>query len=197
MSKAIDVALKTMEQMHEREANTKLTSRMKKASEDAGAVDTFRNNVLSQVSSENYERAIEEIKTYQASKSEYPLFRARAERYSNYAIDLINAIKAKRSFPGLQHLGMSKQQELFDRAMEHFEDLKVTLRKVEQVDREVRLDDVRSTVWVVKAVIYSFFALVAVGILIEMSHGVLPSLGIVVDDVASRIINHIFDSIGI
>jgi hypothetical protein len=92
---------------------------------------------------------------------------------------------------------MSKQQELFDRAMEHFEDLKVTLRKVEQVDREVRLDDVRSTVWVVKAVIYSFFALVAVGILIEMSHGVLPSLGIVVDDAASRIINHIFDSIGI
>jgi alpha-galactosidase/6-phospho-beta-glucosidase family protein len=197
MSKAIDVALKTMEQMHEREASTKLTSRMKKASEDAGAVDTFRNNVLSHVSTENYERAIEEIKTYQASKSEYPLFRARAERYSNYAIDLINAIKAKRSFPGLQHLGMSKQQELFDRAMEHFEDLKVTLRKVEQVDREVRLDDVRSTVWVVKAVIYSFFALVAVGILIEMSHGVLPSLGIVVDDAASRIINHIFDSIGI
>lgn len=197
MSKAIDVALKTMEQMHEREANTKLTSRMKKASEDAGAVDTFRNNVLSHVSTENYERAIEEIKAYQDSKSEYPLFRARAERYSNYAIDLINAIKAKRSFPGLQHLGMSKQQELFDRAMEHFEDLKATLRKVEQVDREVRLDDVRSTVWVVKAIIYSFFALVAVGILIEMSHGILPSLGIVVDDAASRVINHIFDSLGI
>jgi hypothetical protein len=197
MSKAVDVALKSMEMMHEREVSTKLTSRMQKATEDVGAVDTFRHNVLSHVATENYQRAIEEIKEYAESKNEYPTFKARAERYANYAVDLINAIKAKRSFPGLQHLSMSKQQELFDRAMEHFEDLKLTLRKIEQVDREVRLDDVRSTVWVVKALIYSFFALVALGILMEMSKGVVPAMGIVVDDAFGRIVNTLFDALGI
>ena len=31
---------------------------------------------------------------------------------------------------------MAKQQEMFDRAMDHFDDLKVTLKKIEQIDRE-------------------------------------------------------------
>jgi hypothetical protein len=195
MSK-VDVAIKTLEQMHEREANTRLSQRMQASTKDVGAVDTFRHNILSHVATEAYTTAIDEIKEYADSKGEYPAFKDRAGRYASYAIDLVNAIKAKRSFPGLQHLSMSKQQELFDRAMEHFEDLKHTLRKIEQVDREVRLEDVRSTVWVVKAVVYSVTVLLTVGFLLETSKGVIPAIDVLLDQSFGDVTNWVFDKIG-
>lgn len=197
MSKSLDVAIKNMEMQHEKEASSKLSARMAAATRDVGAVDTFRHNVLSYVSGENYARAIEEIKTYMESKSDYPAFKDRAGRYAGYAIDLINAVKAKRSFPGLQHLSMSKQQELFDRAMEHFEDLKITLRKIEQVDRELRLADVRSTVWVLKALVYSFFVLLVLGFALEVSRGVIPAFNVILEETTGDVTNWVFDKIGI
>ena len=197
MSKAVDLALRAAENQFEKEMSTKFSARMQANLREMGAVDTIRHTIVSHVANENYERAIEEIKKYVASQSDYPQFADRSERYTNYAIDLIHATKAKRSFPGLQYLAMSKQQELFDRAMEHFEDLKVTLRKIEHIEKEVRLDDVRSTVWVVKAIIYSCFAMLVLGFLIELSRGVLPATVVVADDLFGAITNKIFDIFGL
>lgn len=195
-NRAIDIALKSAEQQQEKEMSTKFSARMQAAVKDIGQVDTFRHTILSMVAAENYEKAIEEIHRYIVSKSDFPQFKNRVERYSQYAIDLINAVKAKRSFPGLQHLAMSKQQELFDRAMDHFEDLKATLRKIEQIDRELRLEDVRSTVLVIKALIYSAFAVLVLGFILEISRGVLPAAWVVVDSVFGNMTNFIFDKIG-
>ncbi|MES2856463.1 MAG: hypothetical protein V4692_11400 [Bdellovibrionota bacterium] len=196
MSKSLDVALKLAETHSDREMGSKIAARMKASASDAGGPDSLRNIVLGQIAGGNYARAIDDIKAYLDSKSEYPQFKVRSERYLSYAVDLVNAIKAKRSFPGMQHLSMSKQQELFDRAMEHFEDLKVTLRKVEQIEKEVRLEDVRSTVWVVKALIYCVFAFLTVAFLREASKGVLPSAVIVVDGASDDAVNWVFDKIG-
>ncbi len=196
-SKAVDVALKQVEQQQERELTTKFSARMKASVRDIGQVDTMRHTILSHVATENYERAIEELRRYCDAKAAYPQFSVRSERYSKYAVDLINAVKAKRSFPGLHHLAMSKQQELFDRAMEHFDDLKATLRKIEQIDREVKLEDVRSTVLVVKAMIYSAFAVLVVGFLMEISRGVLPAAFVVVDSSFGELTNWLFDKLGL
>lgn len=180
----------------DREMTSKISARMKASAKDAGGPGSLRNLILTSIASDNYQRAIDDIKEYLDSKNEYPQFRVRSERYLSYAVDLVNAIKAKRSFPGMQHLSMSKQQELFDRAMEHFEDLKVTLKKVEQIEKEVRLDDVRSTVWVVKALVYCLFAFLALAFVREASKGVLPSAYVVVDGASDDAINWIFDKIG-
>jgi hypothetical protein len=195
MAKNLDVALKVAEAHQEREMNSKISERMRASVRD-GSANSVRAQILTMVANENYNKAVEELKAYAESKHEFPQFRVRAERYLAYAVDLIHAIKAKRSFPGLQHLSMSKQQELYDRAMEHFDDLKATLRKVDHIEREVKLDDVRSTVWVVKALIYSVFAVLVLAFMLELSRGVLPAATIVVDDVFGNIINFIFDKIG-
>lgn len=197
MSKAIDVAIKAAEQQAEKEISAKFSARMQANLRDIGAVDSPRHTIISQVANENYQRAIDEVKRWRESKEDFPQFAARSERYLSYCIDLINATKAKRSFPGLQYLGMSKQQELFDRAMEHFEDLKQTLKKIEKIEREVQLEDLRSTVWVIKALIYCCFAILVVGFLIELSRGVLPATMIVVDDVFGGLTNYVFDLIGL
>jgi flagellar biosynthesis protein FlhB len=92
---------------------------------------------------------------------------------------------------------MSKQQDLFDRAMSHFEDLKVTLKKIEQIAAEVKLDDVRSTVWVLKALMYCVFIVFVAGFVMEVSKGVLPSAVIVADDTFGTLTNSIFDKLGL
>ena len=196
-SQNLDVALKIGEAHQERQLSSKISVRMRQSMRDNGDRDSIRSIILSNVAAENYPLAITEIKRFAESKDEYPQFRVRSERYLSYACDLVNAIRAKRSFPGLQHLSMSKQQDLYDRAMSHFEDLKVTLKKVEQIEKEVVLDDVRSTVWVVKAIIFCVFAIFALGFFIELSRGVLPSANIVADDYFGQFTNFIFDKIGI
>ena len=193
----MDIALKSAEKQVEKELTNKFSSKMQANLRDLGPVESMRHTIITYVANENYQHAINEIKTYVESKRDFPQFAEKSERYTNYAIDLINAVKAKRSFPGLQYLGMSKQQELYDRAMEHFEELKQTLKKVEQIERETKLDDIRSTVWVVKAVIYSAFAILVLGFLIEVSRGVLPALSIVLDSLFGTITNKVFDMLGL
>lgn len=171
--------------------------KLKVSSEDLGRADSLRHTILTLVSEEDYPRAILRLKEFQESKHEFPQFSARAARYVSYATDLINGIKAKRSFPGVQALAMSKQQELLDRANEHFKDLTATLRKIEQIDREVRAEDVRSTVWVIKALMYGLVAILVVALMRELSRGVLPSAGIVADDFINRFTDWLFDTLGI
>lgn len=192
----LDVALKVAEKQQEREMGSKISARMRRSLKENGSRDGARAVILSAVASENYSQALEELHRYLESRNDYPKFRARSERYLKYAGDLINAIRAKRSFPGMQNLSMSKQQDLYDRAMMHFEDLKATLRKSEQIAAEVKLEDVRSTVWVVKSLIYSVFAVLALCFLREVSRGVLPSAIVVFDDMFGLITNSIFDKLG-
>ena len=197
MSKSIDIALRAAEQQHEKELTAKFSARMQASVRDLGAVDSARHTILSHIATENYQRAIDELTAYYNSKVDFPQFEQRAQRYFTYAIDLINAIKAKRSFPGLQHLAMSKQQELFDKAMEHFEDLKLTVRKIEQIDRDTKLEDIRSTVWVVKAIIYCVFGLLVLAFLMELSRGILPAAWTVIDSTFGDVTNAIFDKLGV
>ena len=196
-SQSLDVALKVAEAHQERELGSKISARMRQSMREHGDRDGIRSIILSNVAAENYDVAMTEIKKFVDSKDDYPQFRIRSERYLSYAGDLVNAIRAKRSFPGLHYLSMSKQQDLYDRAMSHFEDLKVTLKKVEQIEKEVRLDDVRSTVWVVKAIIFCVFAVFVLGFIIEVSRGIVPSASIVADDFFGHFTNFVFDKLGL
>ncbi len=170
---------------------------LKISAEDLGRANGLRHTILTLVVEEEYSQAISRLKEFQDSKHEYPQFKARAGRYMSYAADLINGIKAKRSFPGVQTLAMSKQRELYDRATEHFNDLTATLRKVERIDREVRAEDSRSTVWVLKAMTYGCLAIFVVAFARELSRGLLPSVGLVADDLLDNITNRLFDSLGL
>ena len=195
-NKAMDIALRAGENIQAKELGSKLSARIAASVKDVGQMDSLRHTILSHVAGEQYDRAIGDLKAYAAAKSEYPLFDVRAGRFVSYAIDLINAIRAKRSFPGLNQLAMSKQQELFDKAMSHFDDLKATIRKIETIERDVKLEDVRSTVLVVKAIVYSLFAFLILGFFLEISRGVLPTAFVVVDSSFGEITNWFFDKIG-
>lgn len=197
MSKNLDVALKMAETHAEKEMNSKINARMRANIADIGHGDGLRALVLTQIANENYQQAIDEIYQYIDSKHEYPMFKQRVTRYAEYCRDLVNGIKAKRSFPGMQYLSSTKQQELFDRSMDHFDDLKATLKRIEQIEREVRLDDVRSTVWVVKALVVSVAGILIIAFFLDISKGVISAAMNIVEDSYLKSLAWLFTKLGI
>lgn len=194
-SEVVEVAEKSQKE----EVISNMKSQMRASIASGGGVGvspgSLRQLVLSAVVEEKYDKAISNLSEYMASKPEYPEFQSRSERYVEYAAELIQAIRTKRSFPGWNALNMSKQKELFERALHHFEDLKATLVKIEVIEREVRMDDVRSTVWVLKAVVYAVSALLIVVFLKEMTGGVIPAADTLIESTTSQAVDFIFDKL--
>lgn len=165
--------------------------------QDMGPADTLRYNIMVFVVEENYDRAIEELRNFMEADSEFPKFKDKVFRYVEHAVDLINAIRAKRNFPGASSLTMAKQQELKERFHEHFNELQRVLRSIDKVQAELRIDDIRSTVWVVRALVNSLFAIVIIAFLLEASRGLAANLWIVLDDVFLTLTDWVFKTIGL
>lgn len=184
--------VKLAEKATQEDVVSAMTSQMRQVSRQ-GSEDLVRNVILGHITEERYDIAIDALNNYLLSKPEYPEFKERSERYIRYSIELIHAIRTKRSFPGWNALNMSKQKELFEKALMHFEDLKLTLGKVDVIEREVRIEDVRSTVWVVQAFVYCVGALLFFAVLRELTGGVIPSANVVVESTSSEVVDFIFD----
>ena len=161
----------------------------------SGRIDSLRHTILRFVVEGSYDTASSELIRYESMQKEYPTFRKRARPYLEHCQDVIQAVKSKRNMPGLQGLPMAKQQELFERVLEHFEELKVYLKKIEIIEKDVKLEDLRSTVLVVKALAYSVFAIVIVVFVRSAAVNIFQSFDYVLDDYVNRSINYVFDLI--
>ena len=109
----------------------------KKLNEHKGVskIDSLRQAILDFVVAGSYDVARDELESYIKSKAEYPTFVERSERYKQHCIDLINAISTKRNFPGITSLSLSKQQEIHEKVLEHFEELKQGLKHIEVIEK--------------------------------------------------------------
>ena len=159
---------------------------------DMGRADTLRYNVIVFVVEENYDRAIMELESFMKRDSEYPQFKEKIERYVKYGVDLINAIRAKRKFPGIHSLTIAKQQEITDKFHEHFNELQFILKKIEKIQNDVKLEDIRSTVYVVKAVVNAGFAIAILAFLLEGARGLMSNFYVVADDFFLGIVEEVF-----
>lgn len=163
---------------------------------DLGRPDTLRYNILSFVINEEYERAINTFKDFMKSESAYPNFKSKIERYSLHAIDLIYAIRTKRNFPGINALTRTKQQELKEKFREHFNELKVILRKIENCMEELRLNDVKSTRILVNSLWMATVTIFIAGLTIEIINGLGKTAYIVfnlmIDDIFQWLFSKVF-----
>lgn len=183
------------EKAQQEEVVSEITEQMRKANRQGP--NGGRNEILAHVTEERYDDAIRDLRYYLESRPEYPDFRERSEKFVQYACELVEAIRAKRTFPGLNALNMSKQKDLFEKALLHFEDLKATLVRIEAIEREVRIIDVRTTVWVMRAGVYAVSALVIFAFVREMTGGVVPSLNVLLDSSTSQLVDFIFDKLNL
>ncbi len=159
---------------------------------ELGPADTLRYNVATFVVEEKYDRAIEELRGFLDAKSEFPQFKDRVERYVDHCVDLINAIKAKRKFPGASSLTMAKQQELKERFHQHFEELQQVLKNIERIHGQLKLDDIRSTVWVVRTLMTSVIVVFAIAFTLEAKRGLGATIIYQIDDFFLFLVNKLF-----
>lgn len=154
--------------------------------------EALRRAVLAYVAEAEYDTAIEELRDFLDSDFEYPMFRARAERYVRHSIDLVNAIRAKKNFPGIASLTRAKSQELKERTRSHYNELDQSLKRIEKVETQLRIDDVKSTLWVVKSVSYSLIIILLVGLSMDLMGGFYDTAVAVIDDFALKAIDWFF-----
>ncbi|RME17021.1 MAG: hypothetical protein D6797_03385 [Bdellovibrio sp.] len=183
---ATKINYELLEKAREQKVQTDLRSELKKHL-NQHQVHGLRQTILQQVVTANYEAAQRELDHYVDSLDEYPAFRPRTERYVRHAKDLINAIKSKRNFPGLSSLSKSKQQELIEKVLEHFDELKEYLKRLEKVERELKLEDMRSTVIVVKAFFHILFILVTIAFVNELLSGTGHTFSKVISDISNKL----------
>lgn len=146
--------------------------------------DSLRTTVLGFVAKDKYESAIRELRFYQEVSGDISVFKERTERYFDHCEELILAIKAKKNFPGIDALPMAKRQELFERVEQHFEDLQTTLKRVEQIENDIKVQDARSTIWVLQALIVSGVAVIMWAIAVETFKTMGLTFDIMLEDIA-------------
>lgn len=155
-------------------------------SREAGKAESLRRIVLRLVASGNYDNAVEVVEMYVKSKNEYPAIGIRSEAHSRHVKELIHAIRTKRNFPNLSQLPMSKQQEIIDYAVSHFEELKMTLKTIEQIVRDEMVKDIRSTIWVVRTSVYVVIIVFATMFITEFTDSLAKPLWSVFSDLVER-----------
>jgi len=163
---------------------------------DFGRPDSLRYKVLTQVLQEGYDRAIGELRDFLEAESEYPNFKSKIERYIAHCVDLVYAIKAKRNFPGISSLTRAKQQELMEKFKEHYKELQFMLRKIEKVESNLRIEDARSTIYVIRALWISAFCLLAMWFITEAVRGLAITSSVVVEDFFNKTIDFLFSLVG-
>lgn len=170
-----------------------LSEKLRAVSEsELGRHGGLRRTILGLVVGEKYDQAKEDLQAYVNGKSiEYATFGTRVEKFVRHSVELIHAIQTKRNFPGLGSLSLSKQQELNERVLTHFDELKQTLKTVERAEKEIKLSDHRSTAWVVKVFAHSILVVLMVGFLMSIHNGLWYSATVVfealVQDFATKI----------
>ena len=148
---------------------------------DMGKQNSLRRTVLKMVATGSYDAACDTLDSYIQYKRQYPDLIHRVSTHLNHCKELVHAIRSKRNFPGLSSLSMSKQKEILDYAVGHFEELKHTLKTIEAAVRDEAIKDYRSTTWVLRTLTYTVVAVVCVAFLLEFTSSLGASMWVVFD----------------
>lgn len=163
---------------------------------DMGRADSLRFNVLSFMREENYDRAAHELEHFMQKPSDFPNFHEKIERYVQHCVALVRAVEMKRNFPGVNRLTAAKQQDLKLKIKQHIDELVYCLKKIEKVEAKLRLEDIRSTVLIVRAIVVSTFMIAVLAFFLELTHGMLFNAVVVVDDVFQDLSRWAYNFIG-
>lgn len=165
-------------------------------SKDLGHGDSLRHVVLMHIVQGNYDLAKEQLDQFVREKGDFPNFQVHVERIRRYCVDLINAIETKRNFHGVGSLPLAKQQELYEKVLVHFDELKGHLKIIERQEKEAKLEDIRSTVWVLKALTNCVFFVVGFAFFLDLTGGLGESFQIVFDSFVTTIADVFFKAVG-
>ena len=191
---AINYGALELERANEIQEN--LSQQLKLSSHDYTRSGTLSGPILQQVAIGQYDQAIQDLNSYLDFKKEYPNLGSRVARYLDHCGDLVRAIEAKRNFPGLGGLSLAKQQDVYESVLDHFDELKSVLGQVENIERDVKIEDMRTTIWFVAITMNCAFFIVSVGFALEVLNGLGHSFDVVFTKMVEDLVNMIFAMFG-
>lgn len=153
----------------------------------SGQRDRLENTILSFVAKDKFDLAVRELRFYQEIMKDLTPFVDRTERIFDHCEELILAIKAKKSFPSMDSLPMGKRQEMLERVQQHFDELQKLLKRIEQIENDIRIQDARSTVWVVQSFVVCSMVVVIFAVVLEAMRTMGLSFAVALDDVQDLI----------
>ena len=124
-------------------------------------------NVLLCISEKRYQDGLKYLSNYQKAKASSKPYGKRTQPIFHHAEELVRAIETKKNMPNFATLPQSKQEEIHHKTLENWEDLKICLRRIRAIERDMATEDARSSIWVVKAIIFSFVVCITVFIISE------------------------------
>ena len=164
--------------------------------EFGGRMDGLRRAVLKSVVLGDYEKANQSLDNYIQFKEDYPDFHPRVADMVRHSRELINAVRSKRNLPGLSQLTIAKQKEIMDHVVNHFNELKFTLKAIEKVAKDVALSDIRSTVWFIQTVSYVVLAIVVTYFMLTFTSDIGGPFWVVFNDLTDVMFNWFVNLIG-
>jgi hypothetical protein len=153
----------------------------------SGRLDGLRHTVLSLVVEGRYDTAIAEIGAYSTSDQKLPVFKNRARRYLNHCEELIRAVESKIKFCQTRTITRSQKHELYTMVVKHFHELTDSLKKIERIENDIRVHDLKSTVWVLKSFVMSVGCLIMFGLIREGYMAMKEPLVVVANDFVQMI----------
>ena len=158
----------------------------------SGQLDGLRYTVLSLVVEGRYDTAIAEINYYGNSERKLQVFRNRTKRYFTHCEELIRAVESKIKFCQTRTITRSQKHELYMMVTKHFRELTDSLKKIERIENDIRIKDLKSTVWVLKAFFICLSLLLATAMVKEAIITMKEPSLVIIDD----LVNQIFRLIG-
>ena len=133
----------------------------------SGRLDGLRHTILSLVVEGRYDTAIAEISFYANSEQKLQVFRIKAQRYLNHCEELIRAMESKIKFCQTRTITRSQKHQLYVMVMKHFHELTDSLKKIERIENDIRVTDLKSTVWVLKSFVMCAGLVIMFGLIRE------------------------------
>lgn len=118
---------------------------------------SLQHKILTAIVEKNYDDALKILKDYRDAKTKYPTYALKTGKIFDHAENLIQSIKIKKNFPNLAGLNQKKLEELAQKTKEHWEELRIVLRRLNTIEKEMEMEDARSTVLVVRAIMVATF----------------------------------------
>lgn len=160
-------------------------------------INSFRRLVLENVKNSNYKGAEQIIDAFVQTRSEYPSFDSRVQAIIIHAKELVVAIETKRNFPNMHLLTMTKQKEILDQVLRHFNELKNTLKTIERIANDEIVSDLRSTHWLVRTMAYTILGITGLYFISRFHADIGEPFFRISEQATNQVVNSLLDLLGL
>ncbi len=176
----------------QQEISSKIDHKLKVKTRTLKANESLKTAVLSSLVDARYEECESLLVTYTDDYADFVDFQTRVKPYINHCINLAKSVEIKRNFPKVASMPVVKQQELMDKVIDDFNELRLYLVRIEAMHAEVMCKDILSmTILIRTIVVCSVIFTVAAGF-IGVGMGGLDFLSSFLDEVSATIASWLF-----